>query len=49
MEYNATNAEQATDLACLRTVQNVNWNIVTHASGDTLVNEGIGSRRKSNI
>ncbi len=42
MAYSATNAEQATDLACLLTVQNVKWNTVTHASGDTLANESLG-------
>ena len=42
MEYSATNAEQATDLACLRTVQNANWNIAIHVSGDTPANESIG-------
>ena len=41
MEYNATNAEQATDLACLQTVLNANWNFVTHVSGNILVNETV--------
>ena len=41
MVFNATNVEQVTGQGCWQIVQNANWNIVIHVSGDILVNENI--------